>query len=121
MRKAWNELETARQQYVLLDSSITQAQENLRLQELAFREGQATSLDVIDARLGLGGAQVERAQAAYQYDVALAQLLALLQSVTKTPKKRLATKPSYSSQQKRLQSKKQQGQTKALRQQKRFD
>ena len=54
-------------------------------------------------------------------ELALAQLLALLQSVTKTPKKRLATKPSYSSQQKRLQSKKQQGQTKALRQQKRFD
>lgn len=60
---------------MLLDSSITQAQENLRLQELAFREGQATSLDVIDARLGLGGARVERAQAAYQYDIALAQLL----------------------------------------------
>ena len=75
VRKAWNELETARQQYVLLDSSIAQAQENLRLQELAFREGQATSLDVIDARLGLGGARVERAQAAYQYDIALAQLL----------------------------------------------
>ncbi|OZB42902.1 MAG: aminoacyl-tRNA hydrolase [Alishewanella sp. 34-51-39] len=54
-------------------------------------------------------------------ELALAQLLALLQSATKTPKKRLATKPSYSSQQKRLQSKKQQGQTKALRQQKRFD
>jgi hypothetical protein len=53
VRKAWNELETARQQFVLLDSSIAQAQENLRLQELAFREGQATSLDVIDARLGL--------------------------------------------------------------------
>lgn len=75
VRKAWNELETARQQFVLLDSSIAQADENLRLQTLAFREGQATSLDVIDARLGLGGARVERAQAAYQYDIALAQLL----------------------------------------------
>ncbi|WP_066097401.1 TolC family protein [Xanthomonas massiliensis] len=73
--KAWNELETARHQYLLLGSSIEQARENLRLQELAFREGQATSLDVIDARLSLGGARVERAQAAYQYDVALAQLL----------------------------------------------
>ncbi|MNI46454.1 hypothetical protein D3C73_1009180 [compost metagenome] len=30
---------------------------------------------MIDARLGLGGARVERAQAAYQYDIALAQLL----------------------------------------------
>lgn len=73
--KAWNELDTARAQFRLLDSSIAQAEENLRLQELSFREGQATSLDVIDARLALGGARVERAQAAYQFDVALAQLL----------------------------------------------
>ena len=74
-RRAWNDLDSARQQFLLLDSSIEQARENLRLQTLAFREGQATSLDVIDARLALGGAQVERAQAAYQYDVALAHLL----------------------------------------------
>ena len=73
--KAWNALDTARTQFRLLDSSIAQAEENLRLQELSFREGQATSLDVIDARLGLGAARVERAQAAYQFDVALAQLL----------------------------------------------
>ncbi len=72
---AWNRLETARQQFMLLDSSIAQARENLRLQELSFREGQSTSLDVIDARLRLGSAAIERAQAAYQYDVALAQLL----------------------------------------------
>jgi len=72
---AWNQLETARQQFLLLDSSIAQSRENLRLQELSFREGQATSLDVIDARLRLGSASIERAQAAYQYDVALAQLL----------------------------------------------
>ncbi|MDO4682416.1 MAG: TolC family protein [Lautropia sp.] len=73
--KAWNQLETARQQFLLLDSSIRQAEENLRLQELSFREGQSTSLDVIDARTRLGASFIERAQAAYQYDVALAQLL----------------------------------------------
>lgn len=73
--RAWNQLETARRQFLLLDSTIAQTQENLRLQELSFREGQSTSLDVIDARLRLGGAAIERAQAAYQYDVALAQLL----------------------------------------------
>lgn len=54
-------------------------------------------------------------------ELALAQFIALLQSVTKTPKKRLATKPTYSSQLKRLQSKKQQSQTKSLRRQKSFD
>ena len=73
--QAWQSMETARQQYLLLGSSITQAEENLRLQELSFREGQSTSLDVIDARLSLGAARVERAQAAYEYDVDLAKLL----------------------------------------------
>ena len=75
--QAWNALETARQQFLLLDSSIEQARENLRLQELAFREGQSTSLDVMDARLGLGAARVEHAHAAYDYCVALAHLLEL--------------------------------------------
>jgi outer membrane protein TolC len=70
--RAWNEVETQRQQYLLLESSIAQAKENLRLQQLSFREGRATSLDVIDAQMALGGAQLERLQAAYTYDVALA-------------------------------------------------
>jgi len=75
--QAWSALETARQQFLLLDSSLEQARENLRLQTLSFREGQSTSLDVIDARLSLGGALIERAQAAYEYDMALARLLEL--------------------------------------------
>lgn len=54
-------------------------------------------------------------------ELALAQFIALVKSVMTTPKKRLATKPSYSSQLKRLQSKKQQSQTKSLRRQKHFD
>jgi len=75
--KAWNDLETARQTFLLLESSIASAEENVRLQDLSFREGQATSLDVIDARLGLARAQIERSQSAYQFDLALAQLLEL--------------------------------------------
>jgi len=73
--QAWNAVETARQQHALLESSIAQARENLRLQQLSFREGRATSLDVIDAQMALGGAQLERLQAAYAYDIALAKLL----------------------------------------------
>lgn len=80
--KAYNDVESAREQYLLLDSSIALARENLRLQELSFREGQSTSLDVIDARLQLGGAIVERAQAAYEYDVALARLLEISGGLT---------------------------------------
>ena len=75
--KAWNDLETARQTFLLLESSIASAEENVRLQDLSFREGQATSLDVIDARLGLARAQIDRSQSAYQFDLALAQLLEL--------------------------------------------
>jgi outer membrane protein TolC len=74
--RAYNDLDTARSQYLLLDSSLAASAENLRLQQLSFREGLATSLDVIDAQLRLSGAQVQRLQAAYQFDVTLAQLLA---------------------------------------------
>jgi len=73
--RAWNDLDSARRQFLLLDSSIEQTEESVRLQQLSFREGEATSLDVIDAQLARGGALVERAEAAYNYDVALARLL----------------------------------------------
>jgi ribosome-associated protein len=47
---------------------------------------------------------------------ALAQFIALVQSAARVAKKRIATKATYSSQQRRLESKKQRGATKALRQ-----
>lgn len=73
--RSWDALDTARQQFLLLDSAIEHAEENLRLQDLSFREGEATSLDVIDARLALGRVHLERAQAAYQFAVTLGDLL----------------------------------------------
>lgn len=73
--QAYNALDSIRRQFVLTQSSIAQAQENLRLQDLSFQEGQATSLDVIDARLQLGKARIERVAMAYQFDLTLAQLL----------------------------------------------
>jgi outer membrane protein TolC len=73
--RAYNDLRTAQEQFALRDSSIAQAEENMRLQDLSFREGLATSLDVIEARLGLARARVGRAFAAYQFDLALARLL----------------------------------------------
>ena len=74
---AFDELDTWRSNFLLLESDVVQADENVRLQELSFREGESTSLDVIDARLRLGRARIDRAQAAYQFDVALARLLDL--------------------------------------------
>lgn len=77
VEKAYHQLESARQQYLLSHSAIAQTEENLRLQTLSFREGQSTSLDVIDARLQLGQAQTERALAAFKFDTALAELLSI--------------------------------------------
>ena len=73
---AYNDLTSARDRFSLLDSNIASARENVRIQDASFREGFATSVDVVDARLALSRAQIERAQAAYQYDEALARLLA---------------------------------------------
>ncbi len=68
-------LENARQQYLLLESTEALARENARIQSIAFREGQNTIADIIDAETMLTAALVERAAAAYTYDVMLAQLL----------------------------------------------
>lgn len=75
IEKNYRQLDQAREQYLLLQSSIESAHENLRLRDAGFREGLATSLDVVDARLALAKAETERAQAAYDYVTALAQLL----------------------------------------------
>nr|WP_206677366.1 TolC family protein [Caulobacter sp. RHG1] len=83
--RAWNEAEAARRRFLLLDGSLDAASENLRLQGLSYREQQATSLDVIDAELGLGRARIQRAQAAYEYVLALAQLLDLSGQISSLP------------------------------------
>lgn len=75
VERAWLKAENARQQYHLLESALASADENLRLQTLSFQAGRATSLDVIDARLQQGKVRIERAQAAWEFDMALMQLL----------------------------------------------
>jgi outer membrane protein TolC len=65
----------ARDQFDTLARSIALAQENIRVRTLAFREGLATTLEVVDAEVQLSRARIERAAAAYQFDVALAEML----------------------------------------------
>jgi outer membrane protein TolC len=72
---SYRKVEQAREQFDLLDSTLTFTRENLRLRERGFDEGQATSLDVNDARNALARAETSRAMAAYDFVVALAQLL----------------------------------------------
>lgn len=73
--RGWNTLQTARTQYLTLQSSMAAAEENLRVQEIAFREGEATAATVIDARNALANVQLQRTLAAYEYDLSLAALL----------------------------------------------
>lgn len=75
VEKSHREVAQAQEQFASLDSSLGMARENLRVREAAFREGQATSLDVVDARLSLAGVETERAAAAHEFAVALAALL----------------------------------------------
>jgi len=72
---SYRKVEQAREQFNLLDSTLALARENLRLRERGFDEGQATSLDVNDARNALARSETARAAAAYDFVVALAQLL----------------------------------------------
>ena len=73
--RAHRQVETAQRQYALLAINMEAARENLRLHDLAFREGQANAAEVIDARVALSIAETQRAAAAYEYDLTLAELL----------------------------------------------
>src|SRR5262245_24291819 len=72
---SYRRVDQAREQFKLLESSLTAARENLRLRERGFEEGQATSLDVNDARNAVTRVENARALAAYEFVVALAELL----------------------------------------------
>lgn len=72
---AWTRADSARRRHALYDRSIAAADESLRVAKLSFRELQGTSRDVVDAELSVARARLEREQAAYDYVMALVQLL----------------------------------------------
>ena len=74
--RAYNLVEGARRSFVLLDSSIVAARENVRVQSVAFREGEGTATPVIAAQAALDTAEAQRIAVAYEYDLALAGWLA---------------------------------------------
>lgn len=78
VRRAYYEAENARKAFLSMQTSITAAQENLRVQQLSFREGETTATFVNDAVNALTLAYTDQATAAYRYDMALVTLLAAL-------------------------------------------
>lgn len=75
VQRNWRLVENARRQFAGQDNATVLAAEVLRLRTAALREGAGTALDLIDAETNMAKVQTERAQAAYDYDYALAQLL----------------------------------------------
>ncbi len=75
IEKLYSQLMTYNDQVPSIQSSLTFAQEYLRIKTEAFKEGMASSSDVIDAELNLAKIRIENAKTAYLYDVTLAKLL----------------------------------------------
>ena len=73
--KSYSEVVTAQQSDQLLQQNVKAAQENLRIQELSFREDMGTATQVIDAQNALSILKTETALNAYKYVMSLAALL----------------------------------------------
>ncbi len=77
VQKTYNELLLYRDEFDSLSSSIALAKENCKLRSLAFKEGLATSVDVVEAQTFLSGAKTQRLNAAYHYVKTMAMLCVL--------------------------------------------
>ena len=75
VEKLYNQMENYRTQMASIDASLAFAEEYLKTKNAAFLEGMSSSTDLIDAELNLAKVKTERIEAAYRYDVSLAQLL----------------------------------------------
>lgn len=75
VRKLHHELGMQVEQLESLDTSLAFAETYVESKDKAFHEGLTSSSELVDARLMVAKFKIERLQAMYQYDVALASLL----------------------------------------------
>jgi len=75
IRKLHHELGMQVEQLESLDKSLTFAEAYVESEDKAFHEGLSSSADLVDARLMIAKFKIERLQAMYRYDMALASLL----------------------------------------------
>lgn len=81
VRKTYRQALSAQEEYQSARHSIALASENLKLQQHAFKQGLATSVQVLDAQNALQNAQVQQQTNAFKAIIALARLYALSDSV----------------------------------------
>jgi outer membrane protein TolC len=77
VKKTYDEIMLYRDEFNSLSTSLVLARENYKLRSLAFKEGLATSVEVVDAQTLLRGAKAQRLNAAYNYVKSLAALCVL--------------------------------------------
>jgi len=77
IEKYHQEIQMIMEQLNELEAAENFADEYYRVRTKAFNEGMATSTEVTDASLAVAKVRIEKLQAMYQYDVALARLLEL--------------------------------------------
>lgn len=73
--KSYSELSSSQTSHQLLVQNTKAAQENLRIQQLSFKEGMGTATQVIDAQNALSVLRSEMAVNSYKYILSLATLL----------------------------------------------
>jgi TolC family type I secretion outer membrane protein len=74
VKQAYLSIKEAEATIAAQEKNVEQAQELLRLANVRYENGMATSLDVADAQLALMQAKIGRAQAIYSYLVSLARM-----------------------------------------------
>lgn len=75
--QSYRQLQQAQEEVVALDTSLSLAQENLRLREIAFNQGLSTSIDRVDAELKLSAVKTQQLGAKYRYVQSYARLMAI--------------------------------------------
>ncbi len=73
VRQAYLNIQNAEDRFRVREKAIEQAEENLRLARLRYREGVSTSLEVINAQVLLTQARTEALNALYDFNLAKAQ------------------------------------------------
>ena len=73
--KSYSEMSSSQTSHQLLSQNVKAAQENLRIQQLSFKEGMGTATQVIDAENSLSALKTEIALNSFKYILSLATLL----------------------------------------------
>ena len=75
--KFYSQMQNAMDKVKALNTTLEMSNELVRIREKSFKEGMATSSDVVDAEVVLSKVKTAFLLAYYQYDVALANLLSI--------------------------------------------